>query len=101
MSYGLETAARDAGRCRILSADDDGRQPVTEQQGRVEHVHRTIAVVIADQRTVIELRDFDGLRFREIGERLGRTENAVQLLHSRAMMRLATTMKKGRGTVDP
>jgi RNA polymerase sigma-70 factor (ECF subfamily) len=41
-----------------------------------------------DYRRVIELRHFEALPFRQIGEQLGRSENAAQLLHAQALTRL-------------
>lgn len=41
-----------------------------------------------DLHTVIELRHFEQMPFRHIGKRMGRSENAAQLLHSRALVRL-------------
>jgi RNA polymerase sigma factor (sigma-70 family) len=46
-----------------------------------------------DRRRVIELRDLDGLSYREIGATLGRTENAVQILHARALAELARRLE--------
>ena len=40
------------------------------------------------QRTVLELRHFEGLTFREAGERMGCSEGAAQMLHTRALARL-------------
>ena len=46
-----------------------------------------------DRRRVIELRDLDGQSYREIGATLGRTENAVQILHARALAELARRLE--------
>ncbi|MCB9919123.1 MAG: sigma-70 family RNA polymerase sigma factor [Planctomycetes bacterium] len=42
----------------------------------------------ADRRRVIELRNFEGLTFGAIARELDRSENAVQLLHARAVSEL-------------
>ncbi len=42
----------------------------------------------ADEQLVIELRNFDCLSFREIGERLCRSPGAARKLWSRALARL-------------
>ncbi|MCP3914574.1 MAG: sigma-70 family RNA polymerase sigma factor [bacterium] len=43
--------------------------------------------------SVVELRNIEGLPFKEIGKRMGRSENAVQLLHARALIRLGKKLK--------
>jgi RNA polymerase sigma-70 factor (ECF subfamily) len=50
-----------------------------------------------DHRAVIELRDFEGLSFKEIADRMARTENAVQILHRRALIRLGGEMRRRGG----
>jgi RNA polymerase sigma-70 factor (ECF subfamily) len=45
-----------------------------------------------DHRQVLELRHFEGLHFEEIGRRMGRSPNAVQLLHTRALVRLGALL---------
>lgn len=45
-----------------------------------------------DQR-VIELRHLEGLPFRAIGERMGRSEAAAQMLHARAVTRLGRLLR--------
>ena len=47
----------------------------------------------AEHRCVIELRNFEGLPFRDIGARTGRSENAAQLLHTRALVRLGASIR--------
>ncbi|MEZ5966835.1 MAG: sigma-70 family RNA polymerase sigma factor [Planctomycetota bacterium] len=42
-----------------------------------------------ERRTVIELRDFEERSFAEIAQAMGRSENAVQLLHARALAELS------------
>lgn len=42
----------------------------------------------ADRRRVIEMRNFEGLPFAAIARQLDRSENAVQLLHARAVSEL-------------
>lgn len=46
---------------------------------------------------VLELRDFEKLSFREIGKRLERSENAAQLLHTRALVKLGQHMRTRGG----
>ncbi len=49
-----------------------------------------------EQQLVIELRHFERMSFNEIGERLGKTQNAVQLSHTRALMRLGRMLGASR-----
>jgi RNA polymerase sigma factor (sigma-70 family) len=46
-----------------------------------------------DHREVILLMKIEGLSAKEIGERMNRSENAVHLLLSRALKRLAEELK--------
>ena len=41
-----------------------------------------------DHRRVIELRALDNLRFKEVAERMGRSEDAVRMLFRRALVSL-------------
>ena len=45
-----------------------------------------------DHRRVIELRHFEGRSFSAISKELGRSENAAQLLHARALLSLGGTL---------
>lgn len=47
----------------------------------------------ADYRRVIELRHFEGLSFVEIGHSMQRSENAAQILHSRALVYLGELLR--------
>jgi RNA polymerase sigma-70 factor (ECF subfamily) len=47
-----------------------------------------------EEREVITLRDFEGLPFAAIGERLGRSANSAQILHARAMARLGRALRR-------
>lgn len=55
-------------------------------------VSAALAQLPDDMQRVIRLRHFEGLRFKEIGEKLERTENAAQLLHARAMTELGLAL---------
>lgn len=69
-----------------------GAQPSPSSlAARRDEQHRlaeTLERLPEDLRAAIELRHFERLSFREIGEQLERSENAAQLLHSRALVRL-------------
>ena len=58
---------------------------------RLEQVTRLVDVLAEldeTHRRIVELRHFEGLSFAEIGRALGRSENAVQLLHARIVLKL-------------
>ncbi|MBK8978812.1 MAG: sigma-70 family RNA polymerase sigma factor [Planctomycetes bacterium] len=57
-----------------------------------ERVVDALAAMSDDHRRAIELRQFDGLPFAAIGERLGRSENAAQLLFTRALVELGARL---------
>lgn len=59
-----------------------------------EIVRRAIESLPADHAQVIGLRDVQQLSFDAIAERMGRTPNAVQILHTRAMTRLGQKLRK-------
>lgn len=74
---------------------DQGRPSpasVAEQRDDQHRLAEAIERLPDDLRTAIELRHFEQLSFREIGARLGRSENAAQLLHSRALVRLGDNL---------
>ena len=47
-----------------------------------------------DDQRVIELRDFEDLPFAEVGRAMNRSENAVSLLHVRAITRLGRQLRR-------
>jgi RNA polymerase sigma-70 factor (ECF subfamily) len=57
-------------------------------QDEIEHLVELLESMPEDYRRVIELRHFEALPFRQIGEQLGRSENAAQLLHAQAQTRM-------------
>lgn len=62
-----------------------------------QHLVEVLEQMQDERRTVIELRDFDELSFNEIGEIMGRSANAVQILHARALAELSRRVAAGRG----
>lgn len=64
---------------------------------RARQIEQAIEALADDHRHVILLRDFEELPFREIGARLGRTEDAARMLYARAMAAL-TMRVTGNGT---
>lgn len=68
------------------------------EAARLEDVDRLIDAMTklpVDHRRVIELRDFDGLSFAEVGREMNRSENATQLLHFRALIGLGAALDRG------
>jgi RNA polymerase sigma-70 factor (ECF subfamily) len=55
---------------------------------RQEALRRAILELSAEQREVLELRSRDRLTFAEIGERLGKTDEAARKIFGRALERL-------------
>ena len=88
-------AARDPRRERAIRTDfalADGRTgPVTaaDRQDRLLALEKALQKRSPDHREVILLTRIEGLSAREVGERMGRTENAVNLLLGRVLKRLA------------
>ncbi|MBK8978771.1 MAG: sigma-70 family RNA polymerase sigma factor [Planctomycetes bacterium] len=96
-AHGLET--RFGGADRSIDVPAAGSTPLTELD-RGDHAARLRALLPMlgdDARLVVELRHFEGLSFRAIAERLGRSRNAVQLLHARALRRLGEHLERERG----
>jgi RNA polymerase sigma-70 factor (ECF subfamily) len=76
------------------SPTDDGPGPASEIAHREEQ-HRLaecLEQLPDDHRRVLELRHFEALSFEEIAPRLNRSANAVQLLHTRALVRLGALL---------
>jgi RNA polymerase sigma factor (sigma-70 family) len=79
-----------AFQCLSDSICDDAPRPADELSGleRIELLANGLMQLRKEHREVIELRDIQGLRFREIGQRLNRSEDASRKLHSRAVFQL-------------
>lgn len=92
-------AARDPRRERAIKTDvpipDRRSGPVTaaDRQDRLGQLESALARLADDHREVILLSRIEGLPAKEVGERMGRTENAVYLLLGRALKRLAQELK--------
>lgn len=92
---------RDEGRRRRLQSFESFSQAVWQETpssdaSRREQADRLLEGLVElpeDHQRVIELRHFDGRSFAEIGEELGRSENAVQLLHGRALTSLGKILR--------
>ena len=87
-------AARDPRRERSMKSDlplaDRRSGPITvaDQKDRLQLLGQALDRLSEDHREVILLARIEGLSAKEIAERMGRTENAVHLLLSRAIKRL-------------
>ena len=69
---------------------------VTEEA--IERLVLALEEMASDEREVIELRDFEQLPYGEIAPRMGRSsENAVQLLHARALTKLSARLQAPAG----
>lgn len=95
----LGVAARDPRREHVIKTDlplaDRRSGPVTnaDRKDRLELLEQAMARLTEDHREVILLMKIEGLSAREVGERMNRSENAVHLLMSRALKRLAEELK--------
>jgi len=78
---------RSGGRQTTPSSIVSGREALHDLAEALESLR-------PEERRAIELRHFEGLGFREIGEHLERSENAAQLLHSRALLRLGRMLRR-------
>jgi len=72
----------------------DERTPASEADLNEDLLRMIEALehLAADHRRVIELRDLEGLSFREVGRGMGRSAEAAQALHGRAMLRLGRSL---------
>ena len=95
----IGVAARDPRRERTIKTElplaDRRSGPVThaDRKDRLELLEQAIQRLSDDHRDVILLMKIDGLSAKEVAEQMGRTENAVHLLLSRALKRLAEELK--------
>jgi len=70
-------AERDEGK---PSTDTPTKHAVRKEDAARLRV--VLASLSEDHRTVIQLRDYEGLGFAEIGQRMGRSANAAKTLHA-------------------
>ncbi len=59
-----------------------------------ERLEQAIETLSEAHRDVILLRSFEELRFREVGERLGKSADAARMLYARAMTALTLAMRR-------
>jgi RNA polymerase sigma-70 factor (ECF subfamily) len=95
----LGVAARDPRREHAIKTDlplaDRRSGPVThaDRKDRLELLELALQRLSEDHREVILMMKIEGLSAREVSDRLERSENAVHLLLSRALKRLAEELK--------
>jgi RNA polymerase sigma factor (sigma-70 family) len=92
-------AARDPKRERAMKTDlpvaDRRTGPVTsaDRKDRLLLLEQAMEKLSPDHREVILLSRIEKLAAKEVGERMGRSENAVHLLLGRALKKLAQELK--------
>ena len=95
----IGVAARDPRREHAMKTDlpvaDRRSGPVTaaDRKDRLELLGQAMERLSDDYREVVLLTKIEGMPAREVGERMSRSENAVNLLLSRALKRLAEELK--------
>ena len=95
----LGVAARDPRREHAIKTElplaDRRSGPVThaDRKDRLGLLAQALERLSEDHREVVLAMKIEGLSAKEVGERMGRSENAVHLLLSRALKRLAEELK--------
>jgi RNA polymerase sigma-70 factor (ECF subfamily) len=88
----LATGGRDAG----IPAPVDYTTPsvITSKKDDLARLERAIDELKPEYRQVIVLTKIDGLSYNEMGKKLGKTDDAVRKLVSRAMAELTVAFKR-------
>jgi RNA polymerase sigma-70 factor (ECF subfamily) len=102
----FRAAGRDVGREQAL-ADESGARPAEQvaacdatpsadamAREEVNRLQQAIDRLSADDREVIDLRNWQRLSFADIGQRTGRSAEAARKLWSRAIARLQSELEK-------
>ncbi len=95
----IGVAARDPRRERSIKTElplaDRRSGPVThaDRKDRLQLLEEAMQRLSDDYREVILLMKIEGLAAKEVAERMSRSENAVHLLLSRALKKLAEELK--------
>ncbi|MBL8738761.1 MAG: sigma-70 family RNA polymerase sigma factor [Planctomycetes bacterium] len=95
----IGVAARDPRRERSIKTElplaDRRSGPVThaDRKDRLQLLEEAMQRLSDDYREVILLMKIEGLAAKEVAERMARSENAVHLLLSRALKKLAEELK--------
>jgi RNA polymerase sigma-70 factor (ECF subfamily) len=85
-----DTAMRDIGReipidSKIKELAQAEPPQLPSFDSLPERYRRALAKLSLERQTVIQLRHFEDLKFAEIGQRMGKTENAARMLYLRAV----------------
>ncbi len=88
-----------------LPTDEDGQEcleaaperQAVDNEDLLARLREEIDRLPARMRTVMALYHYEGLKMREIGERLGLTESRVSQIHSNAVSRLRRVLKTAAG----
>lgn len=72
-----------------LTASDAARR--TESQERLQHAMQSLT---AEHRQVLDLRQYHGLSFSEIGTRMNRSSDAARMLWGRAIVQLGNVLRE-------
>ena len=89
---GTETAGWEMA---LPSPDATPTQELLRRQ-QWERIEQCLDTLSADHREVILQRNLGGLSFREIGEQMGRSEDAARMLHKRAWPALSDCLARQR-----
>lgn len=84
---------------RAYQPVDDKLTPRSQAlaEERMDLFHVALAEIPEDYATVIRLRNLEQLPFKEVGERMGRSRDAVAQLWSRAIVRFEKELKERMG----
>ena len=101
------TNGEDAPSMVAIPTDEDGHESlaarpaaaVSEQEDMHEVLHREIDNLPDKMRIVMALYYREGVKMRDIGEKLGLTESRVSQIHSNAVTRLRRAMRLANGDV--
>ncbi|MCB9889765.1 MAG: sigma-70 family RNA polymerase sigma factor [Planctomycetes bacterium] len=78
-----------------LAATDPSPSHHAAEDEAAEQLLDALESLAPDDIAVIELRDLQGLPYKEVARELGRSENATQVLHRRAVERLGRRLRGG------
>jgi RNA polymerase sigma-70 factor (ECF subfamily) len=92
-----QAVASFSAELRGLMASGASPSQEAAQRSEAEHLIELLERLPEHYRQVLELRHFEGRGFRAIGMQMGRSENAVQLLHAQALTALGQLAAKSGG----
>jgi RNA polymerase sigma-70 factor (ECF subfamily) len=88
-------ASPDDARVELLSSDEAGPAEVSERHDLATRAEAALARLPEDARTVVVLRDVEGLSTKEVADLLGITENLVKVRLHRAHQKLRALIEPG------